>query len=88
MDTKITSSNKNEACHSKAATDSLELREAFKLFDADKDGEVTVKELHNIFEKLSDDNRIRRSEIQALLRAADTDKNGTINYQVKTTSVV
>ena len=88
MDTKTTSKNKNGACHPKAATDSLELREAFKLFDADKDGEVTVKELHNIFEKLSDDNRIRRSEIQALLRAADTDKNGTINFQVKTTSVV
>jgi len=58
-----------------------ELREAFALFDADGDGEVTVKELSDIFKKLRAENKIKQSELQALLRASDKDKNGTINFQ-------
>merc|ERR1712156_148377 len=58
-----------------------ELREAFQLFDADNDGEVTIDELTSMFAKLNSDKKVKQSEIQALIRAADKDKSGTIDFQ-------
>ena len=39
-------------------------------------------ELENIFAKLCTDNRIKQSEVHALLRMADKDKSGTITFDV------
>ncbi|XP_055534095.1 calmodulin-beta-like [Wyeomyia smithii] len=56
-----------------------ELRDAFKIFDRDGDGFLSVDELSavmkNFGERLSDD------ELADLLEEADIDKDGKINYE-------
>ncbi|XP_053689100.1 calmodulin-beta-like [Sabethes cyaneus] len=56
-----------------------ELRDAFKIFDRDGDGFLSVDELSavmkNFGERLSDD------ELADLLDEADIDKDGKINYE-------
>ncbi|XP_042422258.1 calmodulin-like [Zingiber officinale] len=56
-----------------------ELKEAFRVFDKDQNGFISAAELHhvmkNIGEKLTDD------EVNQMIREADTDGDGQINYQ-------
>lgn len=61
----------------------MELRDAFKLFDTDQDGLVTLQELNQIFEKLGSDSecKLNPAEIQAMVRAADKDKSGSIDFE-------
>jgi Ca2+-binding EF-hand superfamily protein len=61
-------------------TNNDELREAFNLFDADGDGQVSMTELENMFMKLGTDGQINESEIHALLKIADKDESGTITF--------
>jgi len=55
------------------------MKEAFNLFDKDKSGFIDAKELKSVMntlgEKLSDE------EISAMIKAADLDGNGTIEYE-------
>ena len=44
--------------------------------------QVTIQELQSIFKKLEGENKIKPSEIKAMLKAADRDRNGTINFNV------
>lgn len=56
-----------------------ELREAFKIFDRNEDGFISPSELRlvmtNLGEKLTDE------EIDDMIREADFDKDGVINYE-------
>lgn len=56
-----------------------ELREAFKIFDRNEDGFISASELRlvmtNLGEKLTDE------EIDDMIREADFDKDGVINYE-------
>ncbi|KAH3855357.1 calmodulin-beta-like isoform X2 [Dreissena polymorpha] len=56
-----------------------EMREAFKVFDKDGSGTISAEELRfvmaNLGEKLSD------ADIDDMMKAADTDGDGEINYQ-------
>ena len=63
--------------------ESFELREAFQLFDTNKDGKLTFDELDSLFKKLRADGKIKPSEIRALVSVADRDKNGTIEFNVR-----
>lgn len=55
-----------------------EVREAFKVFDKDGNGFISAAELRhvmtNLGEKLSD------TEVEEMIREADTDGDGQINY--------
>ena len=44
--------------------------------------QITMAELENLFAKLCTDNRIKQSEVHALLKVADKDKSGTITFDV------
>lgn len=56
-----------------------ELREAFKVFDQDRNGFISASELRHIMlnlgEKLSDE------EVKAMMSVADKDGDGKINYE-------
>jgi len=56
-----------------------ELREAFKCFDKDDDGFLTVGELRHIMTSLGD--KMTNLEVDDMVREADRDGDGKVNYQ-------
>merc|ERR1712176_1683987 len=69
-----TSSNSNMAGASEA-----ELREAFKLFDADGDGMISADELKTLISKVGGE--MADAEAKALIHAADKDGNEGIDFE-------
>merc|ERR1719167_88403 len=55
-----------------------ELQEAFKLFDSDSDGVITPEELKGIITRVG--GSISQGEALAILRQADKDQSGGIDY--------
>ena len=56
-----------------------EIREAFKLFDKDNNGFITVAELRNILTYTGE--KIRPDEADELIKAIDKDGDGKIDYE-------
>ena len=56
-----------------------ELQEAFEIFDLNKDGSISKKELENILRSLNEDPE--EEEIQQLLDEVDVDGNGEIDFE-------
>ncbi|CAO2827428.1 unnamed protein product [Amaranthus hypochondriacus] len=54
------------------------LKELFKKIDKDQSGSITFDELRNGLRRV--DSKIKESEIEDLMHAADVDENGTIDY--------
>merc|ERR1712176_1715542 len=55
-----------------------DLREAFKMFDRDGDGFITLKELKKVSMMLG--NIMGQEEIEEFMREADVDGNGMLDY--------
>merc|ERR1711868_74096 len=58
--------------------DMQELRQAFDLLDADHDGSITSEELIKVIEKVG--GCMSSDEARGLIRKADMDKNGAIDF--------
>ena len=56
-----------------------EFKEAFNIFDKDKDGYITVKELDQIMKNLGQSPT--ESELQNMINEVDIDRNGTIDFR-------
>ncbi|EDS45906.1 calmodulin [Culex quinquefasciatus] len=56
-----------------------ELRQAFKVFDKNEDGFLTVEELSMVMKNFGE--RLSDEELADLLEEADVDKDGRINYE-------
>jgi len=56
-----------------------ELREAFEIFDRDRDGYITIKELAEIMRNLG--HPPTEGEVQDMISEVDIDGNGNINFQ-------
>lgn len=56
-----------------------EYRDAFELFDKDKDGTITAKELANVMKSLNQDPS--EQELNEMIAEVDIDGNGNINFQ-------
>jgi calmodulin len=56
-----------------------ELREAFEIFDKDKDGFITIKELGEIMKNLGQ--APSESELQDMINEVDIDGNGNIDFK-------
>ncbi|KAJ0341282.1 hypothetical protein COL922a_002519 [Colletotrichum nupharicola] len=67
------------ATSSKAADPNRELTAAFKVFDKDNSGSVSPSELRQVL--LSLGQRATDEEIEEMIRHADLDGNGSIDYQ-------
>lgn len=59
-------------------TEEEELRETFCVFDKDSDGRISERELETALISLGE--RLSRSEIKALLKEADTNGDGYIDF--------
>mmetsp|Transcript_19848 Transcript_19848/g.31615 ORF Transcript_19848/g.31615 Transcript_19848/m.31615 type:complete len:174 (+) Transcript_19848:110-631(+) len=55
-----------------------EFRDAFKLFDKDGDGMVTVDEIYTVFQSLGF-KKYNKDEVKKMVHAVDLDGNGTID---------
>nr|XP_037276735.1 calmodulin-beta-like [Rhipicephalus microplus] len=56
-----------------------EIREAFKVFDRDGNGFITAAELRHVMTTLGE--KLTEEEVDAMIREADTDGDGQINYE-------
>ncbi|KXJ22226.1 Calmodulin [Exaiptasia diaphana] len=56
-----------------------ELKAAFKIFDADGNGSITVAELKQVLDNLGE--RLSEEEVGEMIKEADTDGDGTVNYE-------
>ncbi|XP_023341924.1 calmodulin [Eurytemora carolleeae] len=55
-----------------------EMKNAFSLFDRDGDGTISTKELASVFKSLGA--QASEQQLQAMIRAADTDGSGTVEF--------
>merc|ERR1711997_171794 len=58
--------------------DAETIREAFKLFDRDKDGFISTKELKKVTTMLGE--QMTNEEVEEFMREADVDGNGKLDY--------
>ncbi|KAL2101818.1 hypothetical protein ACEWY4_003579 [Coilia grayii] len=59
-----------------------ELKDAFKEFDMDGDGEITTEELRMAMTKLMGDH-MTPAEIDAIVKEADDNGDGTVDFEVR-----
>lgn len=57
-----------------------ELKDAFKEFDVDKDGEITIEEMRSAMTKLLGQ-QMSHGEIDAVLREADNNGDGSVDFE-------
>ncbi|KAM0952696.1 putative EF-hand domain-containing protein [Dioscorea sansibarensis] len=56
-----------------------ELRDAFKMYDLDKDGVISVKELHLVLKKLGDKSSI--GDCARMIKSVDSDGDGCVSFE-------
>lgn len=56
-----------------------EFREAFELYDKDKDGSITLKELSQVLKSINQD--FTQSQIESIITEADTTNTGKLNLE-------
>ena len=64
--------------HEASGADEEELREAFRVFDQDQNGFISRDELRHVLQNLGE--RLSDEELAEMLREADVDGDGQINY--------
>ena len=70
-----------EELHSESVNNNIddELLEAFKLFDDNNDGMISLEELKQLVDKVGGD--MTEGQVQAIMSLADRDNNGAIDFQ-------
>lgn len=66
------------AFHGGGAGDGKELRDAFDMYDQDKDGLISVSELHRVLKSLGDGCTIE--DCSRMIRSVDSDGDGSVNF--------
>lgn len=60
-----------------------DIREAFRIFDKDGNGIISASELRHVMTNLGE--KLTDAEVEEMLREADIDGDGQINYEGKRT---
>ncbi|EEA21351.1 hypothetical protein TMatcc_009247 [Talaromyces marneffei ATCC 18224] len=63
----------------KATDEEAELRAAFEVFDQDGSGTISADEMRRVMKSIGED--LTDAEIEEMIKEADTDGDGTIDYQ-------
>jgi calmodulin len=63
----------------KGLDDDEEIREAFKVFDKNGDGFIESSELRQVMQSLGE--KLTEEEVEDMIREADADGDGRVNYQ-------
>jgi calcium-binding protein CML len=61
-----------------AAASEAELREAFRMYDADRNGLISVRELHRVLRQLGD--KCSVADCSKMIRSVDADGDGSVNF--------
>ncbi|CAF4225763.1 unnamed protein product [Rotaria sp. Silwood2] len=56
-----------------------ELREAFRLFDRDNSGYITINELKEVMLNMGE--KLNQEELEDMMREADVNKDGKLDYE-------
>ncbi|CAF4003029.1 unnamed protein product [Rotaria sordida] len=56
-----------------------ELREAFRLFDRDNSGYITINELKEVMLNMGE--KLNQEELEEMMREADVNKDGKLDYE-------
>merc|ERR1719270_1456444 len=59
----------------------IEIKEAFKVFDKDRDGFISMDELRHVMSKPPINEKLTDDELERMMRYADADEDGQINYK-------
>ncbi|XP_058787457.1 calcium-binding protein CML24-like [Vicia villosa] len=59
--------------------DSSELREAFEMYDLDKNGLISAKELHAVMRRLGE--KCSLSDCRKMIGNVDADRDGNVNFE-------
>ncbi|XP_028801871.1 calcium-binding protein CML24-like [Neltuma alba] len=62
-----------------SADDTKELRDAFDLYDLDKNGVISATELHSVMRKLGEECSL--SDCRRMISAVDDDGDGNVNFE-------
>ncbi|KAL2333235.1 hypothetical protein Fmac_014448 [Flemingia macrophylla] len=60
-------------------SDGRELREAFELYDLDKNGLISAKELHSVMKRLGE--KCSLSDCRRMIGNVDADGDGSVNFE-------
>lgn len=58
---------------------SKELKDAFDLFDVDKNGLISVQELHSVLRKLGE--KCSKNDCEKMIKKVDADGDGHVNFE-------
>ena len=67
-----------DAKEQEAATEA-ELREAFRMYDADRNGLISARELHRVLRQLGD--KCSVADCSRMIRSVDADGDGSVNFE-------
>ncbi|KAJ8648489.1 hypothetical protein MRB53_001512 [Persea americana] len=59
--------------------DGKEIRDAFEMYDQNKDGKISAKELHRVLKSLGE--RCSVEDCSRMIRSVDSDGDGSVNFE-------
>ncbi|XP_006654163.2 probable calcium-binding protein CML18 [Oryza brachyantha] len=72
------SGGSGDSAKDQEAASEAELREAFRMYDADSNGKISARELHRVLRQLGD--KCSVADCSRMIRSVDADGDGCVNF--------
>ena len=69
----------SDAKEQEEAASEAELKEAFRMYDADRNGRISARELHRVLRQLGD--KCSVADCSRMIRSVDADGDGCVNFE-------